>query len=103
MSYDDEQCPKRGPGLRHQPDDHLTCQECGLQKTSGFTLADWLRAFRGWPMPPRVVKVSGEKPCEDDEKDKRPDNFGLLSEWQWHALEVERWYRDNHPDPDDQP
>lgn len=95
--FDDEQCPERGPGLNHKIDDGLLCAYCAKEKTSGFTLADWLRAFRG-PVTPRVIKVSGEKPqCEDDESDRVPDGFWTkLTERERHALQVERAYHERH-------
>lgn len=99
MGFDDEQCPDRGPGLRHRIVSGLVCDVCGKEKTEGFTLADWLRAFRTGPVAPRVVKVSGEKPpdCEDDEKDRVPDGFWTkLTERERHALLVERRYHESH-------
>lgn len=97
--YDQEQCPERGPGLVHKIEQGLTCAHCGKEKTEGFTLADWFRAFR--VNGPRVVKVSGEPEEPEPTEDRLHGDFSVLTEYQWHRLEVERWYREHHPDPDD--
>jgi hypothetical protein len=97
--YDEEQCPKRLPGLGHVSDDGFSCMECGKLRPN--TLAEYLRMRLGLgPITPRVVKVSGDANVTADvttePDEERIGDFAALTEREWHAITVERRYHERH-------
>jgi hypothetical protein len=93
--YDEEQCPKRTAGLTHVTLDGYECVECGALRPPGLTLMDWIRAMRGQPITPRVVKVSGEPETKAEPEPKLGD-FAALTEREWHAVLIERSHHESH-------
>lgn len=107
MAYDDEQCPSRGPGLKHATDNGRTCDECGKVRPNATPqYTEWFRRIIEASKPKAVV-LSGEAVPDkapvpqDTEKAPEAERFKDLTERQWHALAVERDYWEAHPDPDD--
>ena len=92
----EDQCPARGPGLKCQYGDTTDCEFCLRSRAEG--LFEKMRRATG-KRAPNVVKLTGETE-PPDELDR---GLNGLTAKQWHALIVERKYREDHPSPDDQP